>query len=74
MTAQPNLDAEEEGRVIELSTEEVQALFEERARTLLGIGGDEFLRRWCAGEFRDEVENDKVWQVVFLIGGNFAPA
>ena len=74
MTARPQLDLDDdEGGVIGLSEEEVQALFEERARTLLGMSGDEFMARWRAGEFKDEVENDKVWQVVLLLGGEFAP-
>jgi hypothetical protein len=73
MSARPRSDIDDDGGVIELSEDETRALFEERARTLLGMSGEEFLERWRAGEFKDEVENDKVWQVVFLLGGDFAP-
>ncbi|MGH2534271.1 MAG: hypothetical protein ACRDJW_18535 [Thermomicrobiales bacterium] len=33
--------------------EEGRALFDRQARTLMGMSGDEFIRRWDAGEFRD---------------------
>ena len=34
-----------------LTLEEGRALFDERARELMGMSGEEFLRRWDAGEF-----------------------
>ena len=33
--------------------EEGRELFDSQARELLGISGEEFLRRWDAGEYRD---------------------
>ena len=36
-----------------LSREEGRAFFDEQARKLLGISGEEFLRRWDAGEYDD---------------------
>lgn len=33
--------------------EEGMALFDAQARQLLNISGEEFLRRWDAGEYRD---------------------
>jgi len=39
-----------------LSEEESKRLFDSTARYLLGISGDEFLRRYEAGEF-DEIED-----------------
>ena len=36
--------------IIELSEEETLALFDKEARELLGMSGDEFRRRWLAGE------------------------
>ena len=34
------------------SVRQAEALFDHQARTLLGISGDEFLRRWDAGEYQ----------------------
>ncbi|MBA2277023.1 MAG: hypothetical protein H0W06_04605 [Chloroflexia bacterium] len=43
--------------VIELSPEEGWAFFDDKARSLLGISGEEFLRRWNAGDY-DEIADD----------------
>jgi hypothetical protein len=40
-----------------LSPAEAKALFDAQARKLLGISGEEFLRRWDAGEY-DAIEDD----------------
>ncbi len=45
-------DGDEPGWRI-LSPEEGLAFFDEVSRNLLGISGDEFLRRWDASEYRD---------------------
>jgi hypothetical protein len=42
--------------VREATHEEGRRLFDERARELLGISGEEFLRRWDAGEYTDAVD------------------
>lgn len=42
--------------VIELTREEGRALFGRRARELLGISGDEFLRRYDAGQLDECAE------------------
>ena len=39
--------------VRELTREEGRALFDRTAREFLGISGDEFLRRWDAGEIKN---------------------
>lgn len=36
-----------------LSPEERAALFDEACRNRLGISGDEFVRRWDSGDFRN---------------------
>lgn len=36
-----------------LSAEEARALFDERAREDAGMSGEEFVRRWNAGEIHD---------------------
>lgn len=40
--------------VIFVSAEEGKAMFDEAARTIMGMSGDEFVRRWDAGEY-DEI-------------------
>jgi hypothetical protein len=44
---------EDEPRWRILTMEEGRAYFDEASRNLLGISGEEFLRRWDAGEYRD---------------------
>jgi len=39
-----------------VTAEEGRALFDEQARKLVGISGEEFLRRWDAGEYRDAID------------------
>lgn len=39
--------------IVELSTDDGRAMFDEQVRVRLGIGGDEFIQRWEAGEFPD---------------------
>ncbi len=52
--AVPQLATEEEERGWRiLLPEEGRAFFGEASRNLLGISGDEFLRRWDAGDYRD---------------------
>ena len=43
--------------VRDLSPEESRAFFDAKARELLGISGDEFVRRWNAGDY-DEIADD----------------
>src|SRR5579884_280882 len=43
--------------VVELTREEARALFDARAREWMGMSGEEFLRRYDAGEF-DEIFDD----------------
>lgn len=45
-------------------------LFDEQARRLFGISGQEFLRRWDAGEYRAQVngpDHVKLMQLVMLM-------
>lgn len=53
-----------------LTAEEGRAYFDRKARNSLGISGDEFLRRWDAGEFRpvpDTVDGRKVGRLVMML-------
>jgi hypothetical protein len=61
--AEPRDAAVAEGGFDELTPEEARAVFEADIRRLLGISGDEFLRRYDAGElvpFDEEGENVRV--------------
>ena len=46
-----------DGQIRFLTPDEGRAFFDEQARKLLGISGEEFLRRWDAGEF-DAIADD----------------
>jgi hypothetical protein len=52
--------------IVELSEDEGRALFERQARKYLGMSGDEFLRKWDAGEI-DDPDRSEVLTVAFLI-------
>jgi hypothetical protein len=53
--------------VRELDREAGRELLDEQARKYLGIGGQEFLRRWDAGEI-DADEDSDVMRVAMLAG------
>ena len=53
-----------------LSLDEGRRLFDHQARQTLGISGDEFLRRWDAGEYRvtsDREEGRKARSLALLL-------
>lgn len=53
-----------------LTPEEARAFFDRRARELLDISGEEFLRCWDAGEYRpipDDAEGRKVGELVMMM-------
>ncbi len=52
----PELRSQVEIPVVELTPELGRELFDRRAREWLGISGEEFLRRWDAGEYRNADE------------------
>ena len=43
------------------------AMFDQEARRVVGISGDEFLARWDAGEFRDWEDTPEGRKLSFLI-------
>lgn len=50
--------------------EEAREIFDRQARETLGISGDEFLRRWDAGEYRpvpDTREGRKIGRLVMML-------
>jgi hypothetical protein len=50
-----------------LTWEEGKELFDQEARHSLGISGEEFLRRYDAGEYRDETDMDMIHKVNRLV-------
>ncbi|MBA2277606.1 MAG: hypothetical protein H0W06_07555 [Chloroflexia bacterium] len=53
-----------------LSPEESRAMFDREARHWAGVPGEEFLRRWDAGEYRnipDTPEGRRTMEVIFLL-------
>jgi hypothetical protein len=66
--------AEEESvvdpEVIIVSPEEGKAIFDEAAWSIMGMSGDEFIRRWESGEYDEIVDTAgyrHIWDLVFLI-------
>lgn len=59
------------GEVRELSREEGRQLFDRQARRYLGISGEEFLKKWDAGEYGDPDDRTKnppgVMQLAMLL-------
>lgn len=51
----------------EYSVEEGREIFDAAAQRHLGISGDEFLRKWDAGEFADDPDRPEVIEVAMLI-------
>ena len=48
-----------ENQIHELTDEEAWELFDRSARRYLGISGEEFMRRWDAGEYDDPDDRTK---------------
>jgi hypothetical protein len=53
-----------------LTPEEARAVFDYQARQLVGLSGDEFMRRWNAGEFHEQFDlpgHEDLTQLVMLM-------
>ncbi len=58
------------GKVRWLSPEESRQFFDEQARKALGISGEEFLRRWDAGEYDaifDDPDHPEIVELAMLL-------
>lgn len=55
-----------EPAVRELSEAESVAFFEGKARQLLGISGEEFLRRWDAGDYDGIADHPSNGDIIYL--------
>jgi len=49
-------------------------LLDEEARQCLGMSGEEFKKRWVAGEFKDRIEERAVRRVALLLGRDYDAA
>jgi len=54
-------------RAREITPEEGRAIFDEASRHYLDMSGEEFLRRWDAGEYRGDADRPGVIDVAMLI-------
>ena len=67
MAASPRSSHSAEQHEIEVPTpEERRAIFDELARSTLGISGPEFVERWNAGEWRDDHRSAVIELVIML--------
>lgn len=68
-TESEELESSEEVKF--LTGEEAHAFFEREVQRLVGISGDEFIRRYDAGEYaeiEDIPANRNIFEAAFLIG------
>jgi hypothetical protein len=49
-----------------MSREDGRRFFDEQARALVGLSGDEFLRRWDAGDYADVADDPAHAPVMYL--------
>lgn len=61
-------DDEEWSAANVLTPEQGRDVFDEFARTLVGMSGEEFLRRYDAGEFDAVYDDPDYWEVTHLAG------
>lgn len=59
-------DPADDIQTIELTREEGIAMFDRQARERLGMSGEEFLKRWEAGEIEDPDRNDVMMLVMMI--------
>jgi hypothetical protein len=55
------------GAIKELTAEEGRELFDKAARYYLNMSGEEFIRKWEAGEFGDPDDRPEVMHLVMLL-------
>jgi hypothetical protein len=58
-------EEQDEAQVVELTPEEGRSLFDREAQRLLGVGGEEFVTRYEAGEYGDD--DPRIMRVAMLL-------
>ena len=53
--------------VRELDEREAKEYFDAEARALLGVTGEEFIRRWDAGEYAEDPRHSEIVQLEFML-------
>ena len=53
--------------VRDLDPRDSQRFFDAKSRELLGITGDEFLRRWAAGDYDDIADDPNHSDIMYLV-------
>ena len=66
MAASPRSHSAEQHEIEVPTPEERRAIFDELARSTLGISGPEFVERWNAGEWRDDHRSAVIELVIML--------
>jgi len=59
-----------ESQIQWLTDEEARAIFDEEARRVMGMSGEEFIRRWDAGEYdaiADDGDHPHIMHLAMLI-------
>jgi len=59
-------DPADDIQVITLTREEGMAMFDRQARERLGMSGEEFLKKWEAGEIEDPDRSDVMMLVMMI--------
>lgn len=60
------LEKPQRRRIRRLTRSQARDEFDRQTRKLLGISGEEFLRRWDAGEYADEVDSPEHPELTYL--------
>jgi hypothetical protein len=58
---------EELDPTIWLSPEESWRIFDQEAREIAGVSGEEFIRKVRAGEYHDIPDEPEYWDLIFLV-------
>ena len=58
---------EDDAHIRYVTDEEAWGIFDETARREMGISGEEFLRRWDAGEWQDDPDHYPVMNVISML-------
>jgi hypothetical protein len=58
--------AKVEAPAVHLTPEQSEEEFDRRARRLVNMSGEEFIRRWEAGEFRDQLDDPEHPEILEL--------
>ncbi|RIK37063.1 MAG: hypothetical protein DCC58_18520 [Chloroflexi bacterium] len=67
LTGDTDIEEPPDPEIILLTPEEGRAMFDEAARTFMGMSGEEFIQRWDAGEFAEIFDKPGYRHIVDLV-------